>query len=67
MKGYRTIVTSVISLVLGILTMSGVVISEETAQALRENAEAVVGGIITLYGLIMGILRLITDSPAGEK
>ncbi len=67
MTGYKTFIVGLISLVAGIATMMGVTIDGETLAAIQANAETVIGGGMTLYGLVMVVLRAFTKSPMFKK
>lgn len=67
MSGYKTFIVGLISLVAGIATMMGVTIDGETLAAIQANAETVIGGGMTLYGLVMVVLRAFTKSPMFKK
>lgn len=67
MTGYKTFIVGLISLVAGIATMMGVTIEPETLAAIQANAETVIGGGMTLYGLVMLVLRAFTKSPMFKK
>ena len=67
MNGYKTFIVGLLSLVGGLATMMGVTIDPETLAAIQSNAEVVIGGGMTLYGLVMLVLRKFTDSPMFKK
>jgi len=69
MKGYKTMITAAISIVMGLATMMGVTLDVETMAAISENLNVVIGGGVALFGLIMGVLRMFTKSPVfnGKK
>lgn len=67
MKGYKTVVTGVLSIIGGLATAMGVTLDAETLQAIASNIEVVVGGGMALYGLVMIVLRKFTDSPMFKK
>jgi hypothetical protein len=67
MTGYKTFIVGLLSLIGGLATMTGVTIDPETLTAIQENAEVVIGGGMTLYGLVMIVLRKFTDSPIFKK
>lgn len=67
MKGYRTMIVAAVQLLVGILSIAGVAIDEDTAAALANNIEAVVGGVLVITGIVTGVMRAITDSRVGEK
>jgi hypothetical protein len=67
MTGYKTFIVGLLSLVGGLATMMGITIDPETLASIQENAEVVVGGGMTLYGLVMIVLRKFTDSPIFKK
>lgn len=67
MKGYRTVIVAAVKLLAGILTMAGVVVTDETAAALSENIELVIGAVLAISGIVTGIMRAITDGPMGDK
>lgn len=66
-KGYKTVVIGVLSMIGGLATMLGVTLDPETIQAIADNVDVVVGGGMTLYGLVMVVLRKFTDSPMLKK
>lgn len=59
----KTMVVAFISLLSGILIIAGVEFPEDTKAQIQAHLEAVIGGLIALYGLAMAILRKFTDSP----
>ena len=65
MNGYRTIVVGLISVLGGVLTALGYTIPEETLQSLTDSLTALVGAGMTLYGIVMVVLRMITKGPVG--
>ena len=65
MNGYRTIVVGLISVLGGVLTALGYTIPEETLQSLTDSLTALVGAGMTLYGVVMVVLRMITKGPVG--
>jgi hypothetical protein len=67
MTGYKTFIVGLLSLIGGLATMMGVTIDTETLTAIQENAEVVIGGGMTLYGLVMIVLRKFTGSPIFKK
>lgn len=67
MKGYRTMIVAAVQLLVGILSLAGVAIDEDTAATLANNIEAVIGGILVITGIATGVMRAITDSRVGEK
>lgn len=67
MKGYRTMIVAAVQLLVGILSLAGVAIDEDTATTLANNIEAVVGGILVITGIVTAIMRAVTDSRVGEK
>jgi len=62
MKGYKTIITAAISVIMGLATMLGITLDAQTMAAIAENLEIVIGSGMTLYGLVMGVLRAFTSS-----
>lgn len=67
MKGYRTMIVAAVQLAVGMLSLFGVIIDEETAATLAANIETVVGGILVITGIVTGVMRMMTDTKAGEK
>jgi hypothetical protein len=65
--GYKTVVAGGISIVMGLATMMGVTIEPSTMAAISQNIDVVVGGGMTLYGLVMIVLRAFTKSPMFKK
>ena len=65
MNGYRTIVVGLISVLGGVLTALGYTIPEETLQSLTDSLTALVGAGMTLYGIVMVVLRAVTKGPVG--
>lgn len=59
----KTMVVAVISLLSGILMIAGVEFPEDVKAELQAHLEAVIGGLIALYGIVMAILRKLTNSP----
>jgi hypothetical protein len=62
-SGYKTVLIGLLSMIAGLATAMGVTLDPETLSAIANNAETVVGGIVTLYGLVMIVLRKFTSSP----
>lgn len=62
-SGYKTILVGILSMIAGLATAMGVVLEPETLTAIVNNVEVVVGGGMTLYGLVMIVLRKFTSSP----
>jgi len=56
-------ITAVISIVMGLATMMGVTLDAQVMADIAANLELVIGGGVTLYGLLMGVLRMFTTSP----
>ena len=56
-------ITAVISIIMGLATMMGVTLDAQVMADISANLELVIGGGVTLYGLIMGVLRMFTTSP----
>lgn len=67
MTGYKTFIVGLLSLIAGLATMMGVTIDQDTLAAIQSNAETVIGGGMTLYGLVMIVLRKFTSSPMFKK
>lgn len=67
MTGYKTFIVGLLSLIAGLATMMGVTIDPETLGSIQANAETVIGGGMTLYGLVMLVLRKFTKSPMFKK
>ena len=65
MNGYRTIIVGLISVLGGVLTALGYTIPEETLQGLTDSLTTLVGAGMTLYGIVMVVLRSITKTPVG--
>lgn len=59
----RSMITAAVSVIGGLLTILGVDLDESTKTALIENINLVFGGVMVLYGIVIGILRKITSSP----
>ena len=59
----RQMIVAFISMLGGLVTMLGVDLDPATKDALVNNLEIVIGGIVTLYGIVMALLRKITTSP----
>ena len=59
MEGYKTIITSLLTIAFGLLGQFGVVIPPE---AIAEFS----GAIIALVGAVFMVLRLVTDGPVGD-
>lgn len=59
----KTMVVAFLSLLSGVLMIAGVEFPEDTKAAIQAHLEAVIGGLIALYGLGMAILRKLTSSP----
>lgn len=67
LAGYKTVVTGVLSMVVGLATAMGVVLDAETVQTISNNVDVVVGGGMALYGAVMVVLRAFTNSPMFKK
>lgn len=67
MQGYKTILIGLLSMIAGLATAMGVTLDPETLTAIATNVETVVGGGMTLYGLVMIVLRKFTSSPMFKK
>lgn len=65
--GYKTVVAGALSVLGGVATMMGVTLDTETLQAIAHNVDVVVGGGMTLYGLLMIVLRKFTSSPMFKR
>ena len=65
LTGYKTIIVGLISVLGGVLTALGYTIPEETLQSLTDSLTALVGAGMTLYGVVMVVLRMITGGPVG--
>lgn len=59
----KTMIVSFISILSGLLMAAGVDFPEETKAQIVAHLEAVLGGVVVLYGIAMAILRKLTDSP----
>jgi hypothetical protein len=67
MKGYRTMIVAAVQLFVGILAMTGVVITPEMQDTFINNMDAVIGGILVIGGIVQAVLRMKTDTKVGEK
>lgn len=67
LAGYKTVVTGVLSMVVGLATAMGVVLDADTIQTIASNIDLVVGGGMALYGAVMVVLRAFTNSPMFKK
>jgi hypothetical protein len=67
MKGYRTLIFAVLSMLAGLLQLFGVDLPPDVVKTLGENIETTVGALMTLYGVVMVIFRAISDSPMLQK
>jgi hypothetical protein len=65
--GYKTVVAGGISIIMGLATMMGVTIEPSTMAAISQHIDTVVGSGMTLYGLLMIVLRAFTKSPMFKK
>lgn len=59
----RTMIVAGVSMLGGLFTVFQVDLTEETRTALVDNIEAVIGGVLVIYGILMAGLRAITTSP----
>ena len=59
----RSMIVAAISLIAGVLTMFGVILTPEMQAAVVGHLDVVIGGVIALYGIVVGILRKITSTP----
>lgn len=67
MAGYRTIVVVVVQVLVGLLTLLGVTTTPEVQATIVENLNLVLGGAMTLSGIVFGVLRVVTDRPVWWK
>lgn len=67
MKGYKTVVVGVLSIVGGVATAMGVTLDADAMKAIATNIDVVVGGGMALYGGVMVVLRAFTNSPMFKK
>ena len=67
MKGYRTILVGLLSMVGGLATAMGVTLDADAMKAIADNSDLVIGGGMALYGAVMVVLRAFTDSPMFKK
>jgi len=67
MKGYRTILVGLLSMVGGLATALGVTLDADAMKAIADNSDLVIGGGMALYGAVMVVLRAFTDSPMFKK
>ena len=67
MKGYRTMIVAAVQLFVGILAMTGVVITPEMQDTFINNIDAVIGGILVIGGIVQAVLRMKTDTKVGTK
>jgi len=63
MHGYKTIITAIISVVMGLATVMGVTIDAQLKADIVANLDVFIGAGMTLYGLVMAVLRAFTSSP----
>lgn len=66
-KGYKTVVVGVLSIVGGVATAMGVTLDADAMKAIATNIDVVVGGGMALYGAVMIVLRAFTNSPMFKK
>lgn len=66
-KGYKTVVVGVLSIVGGVATAMGVTLDADAMKAIATNIDVVVGGGMALYGAVMVVLRAFTNSPMFKK
>lgn len=66
-KGYKTVVVGVLSIVGGVATAMGVTLDADAMKAIAANIDVVVGGGMALYGAVMVVLRAFTSSPMFNK
>jgi len=67
MAGYKTIIASIISMLSGLALIFGLELPPELLDLFRDNVELVVGSIMSLYAVIMSILRVFTKGPIGGQ
>lgn len=60
----RSMIVSAISLIAGLLTIGGITLSPEVQATIVQHLDAVIGGVLALYGVVVGILRQITSTPS---
>jgi hypothetical protein len=63
MKGWKTLIVSIVSMVGGVLTAMGYTIEPETLTAISDSITVIVGGLMVLYGAVMVVLRAVTSTP----
>ena len=66
LKGYKTLIFSAITTLTGISVASGL-LSPEANDFVAANLEVFWGGLLALFGIISGLLRLVTTTPPMEK
>lgn len=67
MQGYKTVLIGLLSMIAGLATAMGVTLDPDTMTAIANNVDTVIGGGMTLYGLVMIVLRKFTSSPMFKK
>lgn len=63
MKLSKNVLFALVNLVVAVLTYSGVAVSPEMHQAIVDNLEMVITGALALNGIVIWILRALTDTP----
>lgn len=58
-------IVAAVQLIAGLLAMWGIDIDPESQSALVENIDVLIGAVLALSGIVMGVMRLITDGPVG--
>ena len=59
----RQVIASLVSILVGVLTILGVTVPQDKAALLQQHAETILGSVIALYGIAMWIYRKITKTP----
>lgn len=59
----KQMIAAFISMLLGLATIFGVNIDEQIKADLINNLNAVIGGGMVVYGILMAILRKVTSTP----
>lgn len=60
LQGYRTIISSAIVTICGILVMMGYDVP-------TEFSDQATGAVMSVIGVIFGVLRIFTSTPVGQK
>jgi hypothetical protein len=63
MNTSKTMIVSILSIISGLFVALGSPLPADTVAALSNHAETILGSVMAIYGIVMGLLRMVTSTP----